>query len=72
MRPEDFFAALMSMMMSMQQPHATLPHPSLTSCEPPPHRVSHPLSRNAWREHIRAQGIEFCRRYPDDFVCPRK
>jgi hypothetical protein len=31
-----------------------------------------PMSRDAERQHIQDQGIEFCKQYPDDVACQRK
>jgi hypothetical protein len=31
-----------------------------------------PMSRDAERQHIQDEGIEFCTRYPDDVACQRK
>jgi hypothetical protein len=31
-----------------------------------------PMSRDAERQHIQDEGIEFCKRYPDDVACQRK
>jgi hypothetical protein len=31
-----------------------------------------PMSRDAGRQHIQDEGIEFCKRYPDDVACQRK
>jgi hypothetical protein len=31
-----------------------------------------PMSRDAERQHIQDEGIEFCKRYPDDVACKRK
>jgi hypothetical protein len=31
-----------------------------------------PMSRDVERQHIQDEGIEFCRRYPDDVACQRK
>ena len=31
-----------------------------------------PMSRDAERQHIQEQGIEFCKQYPDDVACQRK
>jgi hypothetical protein len=30
------------------------------------------MSRDAERQHIQDEGIEFCKRYPDDLACQRK
>ena len=31
-----------------------------------------PMSRDVERQHIQDEGIEFCKRYPDDVACQRK
>jgi hypothetical protein len=31
-----------------------------------------PMSRDVERQHIQDEGIEFCKRYPDDVACRRK
>jgi hypothetical protein len=31
-----------------------------------------PMSRDAERQHIQDEGIEFCKRYPNDVACQRK
>jgi hypothetical protein len=31
-----------------------------------------PMSRDAARQRIQDEGIEFCKRYPDDVACQRK
>jgi hypothetical protein len=31
-----------------------------------------PMGRDAERQHIQDEGIEFCKRYPDDVACQRK
>ena len=31
-----------------------------------------PMSRDVKRQHIQDEGIEFCKRYPDDVACQRK
>jgi hypothetical protein len=31
-----------------------------------------PMNRDAERQHIQDEGIEFCKRYPDDVACQRK
>ena len=31
-----------------------------------------PMSRDAERQHIQDEGVEFCKRYPDDVACQRK
>jgi hypothetical protein len=31
-----------------------------------------PMSRDAERQHIQDEGIEFCKRFPDDVACQRK
>jgi hypothetical protein len=31
-----------------------------------------PMSRDTERQHIQEEGIEFCKRYPDDVACQRK